>query len=496
LNRLHSSRSILIFLFAVIILSACSPTSQGAPEGEDGWLVLQACSPQTIPHGLQGRAECGVLTVYEDRNAGEGRTIDLNIVRIPAVSRSPAPDPLVFLAGGPGQSAVESYAPIGAIFRRINQKRDILLVDQRGTGRSNPLNCPRIADDFDLDQDLVPWLESCLAGLDADASLYTTPIAMEDLDEVRQALGYEHLNLYGVSYGTRAALTYLRMHPERVRSMILDGVVPQDQALGIYAARDAQQSLNMIFNRCEEDVFCREAFPDISQTFDALLDTLDAQPVEVTLRHPTSGQYETLPFTRDMFTGAVRFISYTPETAALLPLLLHTAYTRDDFSLIVSQYLIFSGQLEAGIAEGMNYSVLCAEDVPFIDPQKAIEANKDTYLGSQQIEMLTRICEIWPRGSVPEWFKEPVVSDVPVLLLSGEMDPVTPPANGEAAASRLANSVHLVARGQGHNVLFRGCLPSVAASFIESGIIHGLNTECAELIQGAPFFLTFAGPAP
>jgi pimeloyl-ACP methyl ester carboxylesterase len=481
---------------AAWLLPGCSAFDRPTQSRPAPTLILDTCSPELIPAGLQGRSRCGKLTVYEDRAAGEGRTIDLNVVVLPAVSRSPAPDPFIFLAGGPGQGAVDSFSSLYPVFRRINQKRDIVLVDQRGTGKSNPLDCPGTNDEFDPDQDLEAWLQSCLAGLDANPALYTTTIAMEDLDQLRAALGYEQVNLFGVSYGTRAALTYLRMYPGQVRSLILDGVVPQDQALGIHVARDAQQSLDLIFSRCEADPLCRETFPGLPQAFQELLDRLDQNPVEVVLPHPSSGQAEKLTFTREMMGGAVRLLSYAPETAALLPLLIHTAAEQDDFSLLAAQYLIVSRQLEGGMAEGMGYSVLCAEDLPFIDLQAAAQANANTYLGDQQTKMLERVCQSWPRGSAPDWIKEPVISDVPALLLSGEFDPVTPPENGEAVGRGLTNSLHLVAPGQGHNVIFRGCLPGLATTFIDQGGVQGLQTACLQKLTGAAFFLTFTGPAP
>jgi pimeloyl-ACP methyl ester carboxylesterase len=496
LNRIPVFLWLVLLITALAVLSGCSGAARPASSTPSATLQLAPCPPHSIPAGLKGKAQCGTLTVFEDRQARLGRTIDLRVVVLPAVSRSPAPDPVFYLAGGPGQSAVDSFNLIYPVFRRINQKRDLVLVDQRGTGASNPLDCPAADEELMEDENLEAWLEACLAGLDADPALYTTPIAMQDLDELRQALGYEQINLYGVSYGTRAALTYLRMYPEQTRSLILDGVVPQDQALGIYVALHAQQALDQLFASCEADERCRQAFPDVSASFQELMTRLEDRPVLVELSHPTHGQEETLSLSRDMLSSAVRLLSYTPETAALLPLLIHTAAEKEDYRLLAAQYLILSGQLESGIAEGMGYSVLCAEDAPFIDLDEAARGNANTYLGSQQTELLKRVCQTWPRGSVPDGYKEPVTSDRPVLLLSGELDPVTPPENGEAAARTLPNSLHLVGKGQGHNIIYRGCLPSIATAFIESGSVQGLNPGCVQLLGPPGFFLNFSGPTP
>ncbi len=192
----------------------------------------------------------------------------------------------------------------------------------------------------------------------------------------------------------------------------------------------------------------------------------------------------------------IRLLSYTPETAALLPLLIHQAHVKSDFKLLAAEYLIVAGQLSESIANGMGFSVLCAEDVPFITAEAASLANRNTYIGSSQTDELTRICRIWPRGSIPADFKQTVRSDVPALLLSGEADPVTPPENGEKVSEGLTNSLHIVAPGQGHNIIYRGCLPRLASSFIEAGSIAELDTQCVSAIRPMPFFTNFSGPKP
>jgi pimeloyl-ACP methyl ester carboxylesterase len=487
---------LLIWAGLALVLAACVSSGLRAQPTQTRSITLERCPPQSINRLLPGRSECGTHIVYEDRSAARGRTIELNIVLLPAVSRSPEPDPVFFLAGGPGQSAADSFPLLYPVFQQINQRRDIVLVDQRGTGKSNPLECRNGGEDLQHDEDIEAWIESCLAGLEADPALYTTTIAMQDLDEVRSALGYSEVNLYGVSYGTRAALTYLQMYPDKVRSVILDGVVPQQQALGENAARDAQRSLDLIFTRCGEDPECSRAFPNLSVAFQNLLENLDEQPVEVTLPHPSKGGMVTLNFTKEMMTGAVRFLSYAPETSALLPLLIYTSNIEENYTLLAAQYLILSDQLVSGIAEGANYSVLCAEDEPFFTAEKVSSANAGTYLGNQQTDMLNRICEIWPRGQAPGWFKDPVVSDVPALLLSGELDPVTPPENAEEVAQGLTNSLHLVAKGQGHNIVYRGCIPNLVNTFLDSASSGALNSQCVDVLQGAQFFVNFTGPTP
>ncbi len=500
-----SSQSIrtLLFLFALVfLLSGCS-SGNGAVQTEEALDIgFQDCNLSTPGQPLRLPAQCATLEVPEDPNNPEGRQISLNIAVIPAISRSPAPDPLFFLSGGPGQAATETFPQISTAFDPITQKRDIVLVDQRGTGKSNPLTCPQTEeqalDSDPSDEELRATIEACLAEIEqkADPALYTTPIAMHDLDLVRQALGYGQINLYGVSYGSRAALTYLKLYPDNVRALILDGVVPQDEPLGLEVAADAQRALELIFARCAADEACNQAFPDIAGEFDRLLEQLRQSPVEVSLPDPTTGENRTITFSDAELATVVRLNSYAPETAALLPLMIHRAAAEQDYAPLAAQYLIVVDQLETSINEGMHNSVICSEDIPFITDEAAEQATAGTYLGDLQISQLRKICELWPTGELPEGFKEPVISDVPTLLLSGEADPVTPPENAEQVAEGLPNSLSLVASGLGHNVVFRGCLPRLIEDFIEAGSVDGLDTACVERIQPAPFFLDFTGPTP
>jgi pimeloyl-ACP methyl ester carboxylesterase len=281
-----------------------------------------------------------------------------------------------------------------------------------------------------------------------------------------------------------------------VRSLILDGVVPQDEALGRAVARDAQRALDMLFDRCAADAGCKTAFPNPRAEFAELLEQLDRQPVTIDLAHPITGAATKLTFSRDMLASSVRLLSYAPETAALLPLLIHTARTSGDYRLLAAQALMVSDQLGSSISSGMNFSIVCAEDQPFLEADQVAQANAGTYLGDSETGKLRAICATWPRGDIPADFKQPVTSSAPVLLLSGEADPVTPPANADRAAKTLPNSLRLVAPGQGHIVILRGCIPRVATDFIERAEVADLKTDCVNDIRPAPFFTSFTGPQP
>ena len=497
-NQRHSLRLLLPILALLVILPACSSTPAQTEQAPLAAAIpLRDCQLSAPGIATRMPARCGKLSVPENPQEPTGRQIELNLAVIPAVSRSPASDPLFFLTGGPGQAATESYLQLSFAFGRINQKRDIVLVDQRGTGASNPLECSALDEpETESSSDTEQFLKSCLERLDADPRFYTTSIAMQDLDQVRAALGYQQVNLYGLSYGTRAALTYIQMYPEHVRAAILDGVVPQDEPLGPDVAPDAQRALDKIVARCQRSADCRAAFPDLADKFQSLQADLSAQPISVKLVDPVSGELVEQTFDQQQFASVVRLLSYAQETVALMPLLLDTAYQRGDFSPMVAQYRIVAGQLRDSISNGMGYSVLCSEDFPIIDLRAAEQRGQGTYYGDQEIQQLQQICSIWPAGQIPENFHDPVRADLPVLLLSGEDDPVTPPENAAHAAETLSNSLTLVAAGQGHNVIYRGCLPNIAYDFIDAGSLTNLDTSCVQEIAPAPFFTNFSGPQP
>jgi len=479
---------------SLILVAAC------AVEQDEGSQALPLSPCQLETPGLTARvdAECGWLEVLEDRNDENGRRIELRVAVVPAVSRDPEPDPLVFLTGGPGQAATESYVQLRNAFRRIRRERDIVLVDQRGTGQSQPLRCPKLEDDANLwlidEETLRPWIEDCLGSFDADPRFYTTSHATLDLDDVRAALGYERINIYGISYGTRAALSYLRRFPARVRSVIIDGVAPPTETLGVDVARDAQRALDHLVTRCDQDPICADAFPDVAGDLDTVMRTLE-EPTAIAMRHPSSGEETTLPFHRSMAAFAIRLLTYSQENAAIVPLLLRTAAS-GDLDPLASQYLLTLTYLDESIADGMGFSVICSEDYPFLDPAIAEVMNEGTYLGETQTDNLNVLCPLWPTAPIPDDFKEPVDVDVPVLILSGEVDPVTPPENGDIVAQALPESVHIVAPGQGHMVIHRGCITRLASDFVEAGELDGLDATCVDDIAAQPFFVNFAGPPP
>ena len=475
-------------LLFVIFLASCSPASVTAVP--TAALTLEDCA-LTFPGGDQTDARCGILTVPEDRTNPTGRQIDLHVVVVPAVKRDPEPDPLFLLAGGPGQAAIEAFPAMLPMLFRIHSDRDIVLVDQRGTGQSNPLRCLDPEDETLTSEQALDKIRACPETLDADTRFYTTEIAMTDLDEIRAALGYEIINLYGGSYGTRAALTYLRMFPERVRTVTLDSVVDPEFIVYMDAGRDGQSALEQFLGRCEADESCNNTFPNLRAEFADLLARVEANPAEITFPHPVTNKPVDLTVTRELITSMVFNTLYVPDLVALLPLSIHVAYTEENYVPLISQAFL----VNAGVYDGMFYAVTCTEDAPFISAEEAAQRSEGTVFGDRTVDFAAA-CETWPQGVVSAEFREPIVSDVPVLILSGEADPITPPYHAEKVAESLTNELHLVFADMGHGNLASRCSVGLFKEFLENASIAGLDTACVENIQPPPFFVDFSGPQP
>jgi pimeloyl-ACP methyl ester carboxylesterase len=453
---------------------------------------LQPCKAEQGPTD----ALCGTLAVPENREIAGGRRIQLSIVVLPALTDDIQPDPLVFLAGGPGQGAARMAPMVQAAFARVQRHRDIVLVDQRGTGRSNPLTCPvdtsSLSAAFGSEEDARARLMECLEGLDADVRQYTTPIAMDDLDAVRQHLGYDQVNLYGGSYGTRAALVYLRNYGNHVRTVVLDGAAPTDMRLPLFTARDAGQALHALLTDCADSADCRAAYPDLQARLRALLARLEAAPERVVLTHPRTGLSEPVLITARAIASMLFGALYSPTTASILPILIDRAEAGDYQGLVA---LAFAGNQSENMSVGMQLSVICSEDAPHISPPDIVRETAGSPFGTHLVASQLRACDTWPRGTLPPDYHAPVRSGVPALVLSGTIDPVTPPAWGARVVEHLSNGRHLVAAATGHGVLGTPCGSRLIADFITRGDARDLDAVCLERARRPPFFLTPSGPA-
>lgn len=478
-------------LLLLACLAAPWPTQAAAP----GAVPLHDCR-LSRPGGGGVAARCATLDVAEDYAVPSGSRIRLRLAVVPAVSGRPA-EPLFILAGGPGQAATDFYAAVSPAFSLVARTHDLVLVDQRGTGGSNRLDCA-FPDDFSAQTPPAAEIErlsaACVAGLAGRPQFYTTSVAVRDLDAVREALGYANLSLYGASYGTRVAQHYARRHPERVRGLILDGVVAPDDALGPQIALGAQRALELGVARCAADAACHAAFADPDADLRRVRADLAREQKLLSLTDPASGQPVSLRFGNEQLGSALRLMSYSASTMALVPLLLHTA-AGGDLRPLAGQFLLFSHDLDAQIAYGMHNAVACTEDIPFLGAVDRAALER-TYLGVTELDSLLAMCRPWPRGVRDADLRAPLHASAPALLLSGEADPITPPEGAERAARGFASSRHIVLRGQGHGQLGTGCVPELMARFLDTHRADTLDATCAERARPTAFFIDYSGPAP
>ncbi len=442
-------------------------------------------------------AECGTLSVPEDPATPDGRQIELFVARIPSLSASPRPDPLLLISGGPGQATTDLYLTLGGAFQRIRREREIILVDQRGTGRSTRLSCPSAsAEALEIAtlEELSVLVADCVTALDGDPRYYTTSVAVGDLELLREALALPEWNVYGISYGTRVAQHYLRRFPQHTRAVILDGVVPAELVLGPAMATNSQTALDNILTRCANEPQCAEQFPALRQQLANIFTRLEEESLVVSMPDPLTGAAGTQMLSARHLQAVIRLMSYAPPTVALLPLLISEAHAGNYAPLTAQAYMMI-GELEQSISFPMHNSVVCTEDVPFFADDDLSDLS-DAYLGNTIVDGLTTVCAQWPVGVRDDDMKIPLVSDRPVLLLSGETDPVTPPAYGVQVQENLRNSRHLVGPGQGHGQAPVGCIPALMHRFLEDLDPEGLDAACLEREQATPFFLDFTGPAP
>lgn len=444
-------------------------------------------------------ARCGTLSVAEDRSSTGGATITLRIAVVPALNRRTAAAPLFLLAGGPGQSAADLYTGSAAAFTRVNRNHDIVLVDQRGTGSSAPLFCDYPEDWREL-KEAMPALRSataaCLKKFGSRVRFYTTSAAVADLESVREALGYSQIDLYGSSYGTRVAELYMRRFPASTHAAILDGVTYPEQAIGLDTPLDGERALGLIIARCRAAPDCAKAYPELPAELEGLRRQFGAQISAITFDDPNSGEARQIEFNRGMLGASLRFLSYSAAQASLLPALVHQA-AQGVLAPIAAQTIMMSRQIADQLASGMQYSVICSEDVPFFGAGGAERARiAETYQGSDQLDALMEICKLWPQGAVDADLHSPLHSEVPTLLLSGEADPVTPPADAERAARGLSRHRHLVLAGEGHGQLGSGCVHKLIAEFLDAAAPEKLDASCLERHIPAPFFVRMTGPAP
>jgi pimeloyl-ACP methyl ester carboxylesterase len=440
--------------------------------------------------GVKEELLCGQFAVFENRATRKGRTIDLNVVVLPALDQRTKQEPLFHLEGGPGVGATGVAGFYTTDGRKYRRQHDVVLVDQRGTGKSNRLG---IAEDNTAQSRLremypIDYVQKMRSELEqrADLTQYTTSIAMDDLDDVRAWLGYDRINLFGLSYGTRAVLVYVRQHPEHVRTITLIGVAPTYLRMPLYHAQAADRAMNLLLNECEHDAKCHEVFPQIRDDWKKVLADLQRSPARI--EHKSAdGKTAVVEIQRDIFAEQIRNFLYSRDQANWIPLIIHQA-VNDDFQPFLRQAI---GPAPTDlIADGMYLCVTCAEDVPFIDQAEAERMAVDNPFGDYRVFQQTRACGMWPRGKIQADYREPVRSDVPALIFSGNLDPVTPPERGEEVARYLANSRHVIIQEAAHGpfgLTNMDCVDRLILEFLDKGDAKNLDVNCVQQMKPPPF---------
>lgn len=487
---------------AVHAPAQAAPIAANAKEFTLGTLAFKTCELPQKHSGATTSAFCAPFSVPENRSIANGRKLDLRLALIKSDAAAADADIVVFLAGGPGQSAVDTWPQIAPAFAPLLAHHHVLLLDQRGTGGSNALECKGDdADKEDADRDggfdaakAKRHTQECLdlVSKHADPRFYTTVDAVADLEAVRQALGAPQFDLVGVSYGTRMAQQYAMRHADGVRSIVLDSAVPNEAALGQDFAENLDAALKMQFAECDKTPACKKAFGDPFANLFKLRDALHDKPVDYAYRDPVTFETQTKHLNGSPLAGLVRMFAYSPETAALLPLSIAEGL-KGDFTPLAGQTQVLTGDMADLAENAMQLSVICSEDADLLAPRPQDEG---TLLGNHLVNGIKTACEVWPHETRPADFHAPLKTDKPVLILEGAFDPVTPPRYGEQILKGLSNGRLLIAKGQGHNVIGRGCIPKLVGEFVDKLDPKTLDAKCVDRLGPMPAFVNFNGAAP
>lgn len=469
------------------------PLTLHRPGGQPVALTLKARTIGTVPlepcRIMDGNVEglCGTVSVWENRALKQGRRLALKVMVLPALQAG-APDAFFPLAGGPGQSAIDVY-PATGYTSAIRRERDVVLVDQRGTGGSAPLNC-ELRDMTNAQQVLgeeIPAerLRACREQLaqTADLTQYTTSIFVDDLDDVRAALGYEKIDVFGTSYGTRAALVYLRQHGNHVRTIGLEGVVSPEYRIPLSFSRALQSSIDQIIERCATTAACHQSYPDLRKEFDALLVRLDKAPAKADVTVGKSKQ--TVTISKGLFVSSLRPALYVPQVISAFPLIIHKAY-EGDWSIYASVALQIRTEIDKVINRDLTITVACSEDLPGMTAAMIRKETAGTYLGDYQVKQYQNYCREWVHVRAPADFHAAVHSDVPALLISGALDPVTSIAVSRETARDLSKSQTVLLNNGTHGT-GSGCVDGIIAKFVATA--GRVDASCTDEMKLAPFVI-------
>ena len=450
--------------------------------------MLEACTVDGVS------ARCGTLNVPEDRLGGGGPQIPIRVVVIPAADPSRQSDPIVWFAGGPGDSAVDMISRVRPLLA-ANTDRDLVFVEQRGTGASN-VTCPAFPG-LDDKVALQSAVESCLASLHADLRFYTTAMFADDLDEVLSDLHYDKVNLVGISYGPTSEQVFLTRHPDRVRTMTLLSGTLLDVPVLERLPENAQRALDLVFDECERDARCQQAFPALRADWTALWSSVSAAPWIVPADQSPSGAEVT--FDSSFVASSLHDFLFVATTHTRIPLVVHTLGATEDrvaALLALAQAYPQSADTGSGDVQMLSYATRCNEAWAKYDPSKLVGTDSFEYgLDRSNAEWWQEVCALIPKASDTTATAESTKSDVPVLAFNGEEDPQDPPGNMAGAHELWPNSLVLTVPGQGHDIdpVSAGCEIPLIKSFIEQGDVAGLDTTCLSQLPPPSFDLTLPG---
>lgn len=486
-----------LVLAALSRIPAAPPSAGGQAPPDTAASDSAAVAPKrpTIPlepffiEGLKDTFLTATLTVPENRDQKGGRTIPLHIVIVPSLDRTHKEAPLFDVASGAGVAATSEAEAYATTLKVHREHRDVVLVDQRGTGQSNPLRCTDLENASPLDDPLDPAaVAQCRDALSrvADLSHYGTVDAARDLDDVRDALAYDTIDLAGDSYGTLVVQAYMRLFPGHVRCAVMMGTIPPGEKIPLHQARNGDDVLQQVLDDCDGDPACGAAFPSLRREWDEVLDRFDATPlINIEYRDSVAGN-RMVQIRRGPFCETLRMFLLRTTLQRQVPFLIHRAWTGN-----YQRFLELALQTHAGLlADGLYLCEVCPEGTTRIDPAEIGPACDGTFLGRYFVDRQIAACRTWGLPPAPDSDLEPVTSTVPTLLLAGGMDPVTPVEWAQEVSSRLTNSLVLVVDHMGHvpeGLTNMDCYEKVVEQFLTSGSIAGLDTSCFETMTPPAF---------
>jgi len=442
--------------------------------------------------GYDQALRCITVTAPLDYQHPDGPTLALHVTLAPALREAARPDPLFVLAGGPGQAGSDILPILETAFRKIRATRDIVFIDQRGTGLSGKLDCDSkqaLDESSIVEQDQL--IAECMRKLNKPFAFYNTENSARDLEQIRIALGYQQINVWGVSYGTRLGQAYARLFPNRVRAMVLDAVAAPDQIIFAWG-HDAQAALEATFKHCADDRDCHAAFPALPQQFADLLKRVNDGTIMLDFSHPRTAAHIKMPLTAERFAQTVRTALYSPDSASRLPFLINSAAQGNWEPFLAQMYSSSDFSLD-GPAAGLMLAVTCAEDIPRLTPAIVADEEHNSFLNGLEVKLVPNWCRSVNVPAIA--YHTPTPITVPVLLLSGALDPVTPPYRAESAAEHMLHAQHFVVANAAHGVSQFGCAPRLLREFIDRPE-QPLAAQCLKDIPRTDFQLNAAGPHP